>query len=48
MKQVEIEGETIDDAIEKALDLLGVERDKVSVDIMTEAKKGLLGFGKQV
>lgn len=47
MKQVEIEGETVDEAIEKALSLLGVERDKVSVDIMTEAKKGLLGFGRQ-
>lgn len=47
MKQVEIEGETIDEAIEKALDLLGVERDKVLVDIMTEAKRGLLGFGRQ-
>lgn len=47
MKQVEIEGESIDEAIEKALGLLGVERDKVSVDILTEATKGLLGFGRQ-
>lgn len=47
MKQVEMEGESIDEAIEKALGLLGVERDKVSVDIMTEPKKGLLGFGRQ-
>ena len=47
MKQVEMEGESIDEAIEKALGLLGVERDKVSVDIMTEAKKGVLGFGRQ-
>jgi len=47
MKQVEIEGESIDEAIEKALGLLGVERDKVAVDILTEATKGLLGFGRQ-
>lgn len=47
MKQVEMEGESIDEAIEKALGLLSVERDKVSVDIMTEPKKGLLGFGRQ-
>ena len=47
MKQVEMEGESIDEAIEKALGLLSVEREKVSVDIMTEPKKGLLGFGRQ-
>ena len=47
MKQVETEGETLDEAITKALNLLGVERDKVSLDILAEEKMGLLGFGRQ-
>lgn len=47
MKQVETEGETLDAAIDKALSLLGVERDKVSLDVLAEEKVGLLGFGRQ-
>lgn len=47
MKQVETEGETLDEAITKALNLLGVERDKVSLDILAEEKVGVLGFGHQ-
>ena len=47
MKQVETEGETLDEAIAKALSLLGVERDEVSLDILAEEKAGLLGFGRQ-
>ena len=47
MKQVETEGETLDEAITKALNLLGVERDEVSLDILAEEKIGLLGFGRQ-
>lgn len=47
MKQVETEGETLDSAIDKALSLLGVERDKVSLDVLAEEKVGLLGFGRQ-
>ncbi len=47
MKQVETEGETLDDAIAKALSLLGVERDKVSLDVLAEEKIGVLGFGRQ-
>jgi spoIIIJ-associated protein len=45
MNHVETEGETIDDAIESGLKILGVERDKVTVDILTEGTKGILGFG---
>lgn len=45
MEQVEAEGRTIDEAIANALKLLGVERDKVTVDILTQGKKGILGFG---
>ena len=45
MDYVETEGDTIDEAIAKALKILGVERDKVTVDILAEARKGLLGIG---
>ena len=45
MDYVETEGETIDQAIENALKMLGVEREKVTVDILTEGTKGILGFG---
>lgn len=47
MDHVEAEGDTIDKAIENALELLGVDRDKITVDILSEGKKGILGFGAQ-
>jgi spoIIIJ-associated protein len=47
MDFVETEGDTIDKAIENALKLLGVERDKMTIDILSEGKKGILGFGAQ-
>lgn len=45
MEFVESEGNTIDEAIENALKILGVERDKVTVDILAEGKRGILGIG---
>ncbi|HEY3305700.1 MAG TPA: RNA-binding cell elongation regulator Jag/EloR [Candidatus Binatia bacterium] len=45
MDHVEAEGETIDEAIAKALKMLGVERDRVTIDILAEARKGVLGIG---
>jgi spoIIIJ-associated protein len=47
MDYVETEGNTIDQAIENALSRLGVERDKITVDILSEGKRGILGFGAQ-
>jgi spoIIIJ-associated protein len=47
MDFVETEGDTIDDAIGNALERLGVPRDKVTVDILAEGRKGILGFGAQ-
>mgnify|MGYP001455776993 CR=1 FL=1 len=47
MDYVETEGDTIDKAIENALKLRGVERDNITVDILSEGKKGILGFGSQ-
>jgi spoIIIJ-associated protein len=47
MDFVETEGDTIDAAIQNALKLLGVEREKVTVEIVSEGRKGILGFGAQ-
>ena len=45
MKQVEAEGISIDDAIEKALNDLGVSRDKADIEILANATKGIFGIG---
>jgi spoIIIJ-associated protein len=45
MRSVETEGTTIDDAIGRALELLHIEREKVDVEIIENAARGLLGFG---
>lgn len=47
MDFVETEGDTLDAAIDSALKLLGVARDKVTVDIISEGRRGILGFGAQ-
>jgi spoIIIJ-associated protein len=45
MDHAEAEGDTIDEAIANALKILGVERDRVAIDILSEARKGVLGIG---
>jgi spoIIIJ-associated protein len=45
MNYVEAEGSSIDDAIERALQQLGVTRDKVDVEILENATRGLFGLG---
>ena len=47
MDFVESEGDTIDAAIENALKLLGVDRERVTIEIVAEGRKGILGFGAQ-
>jgi spoIIIJ-associated protein len=47
MDYLETEGDTIDQAIDKALQKLGVVRDKITVEILSEGKKGIFGFGAQ-
>lgn len=47
MDFVETEGDTIDAAIENALRLLGVEREQITIEIVAEGRKGILGFGSQ-
>jgi spoIIIJ-associated protein len=45
MRSTESEGESIDDAIDRALRTLQVERDQVEVEILADASRGLFGFG---
>ncbi|HEX6435860.1 MAG TPA: RNA-binding cell elongation regulator Jag/EloR [Candidatus Binatia bacterium] len=47
MDYVETEGDSIDQAIENALTSLGVERERISIEILSEGKRGILGFGTQ-
>jgi spoIIIJ-associated protein len=45
MDAVETSGKTVDEAIEKALDELGADRDAVTVEVLSEGKGGILGVG---
>jgi len=47
MDFVETEGDNIDQAIANALKALGVRREKIPVDVLSEGKKGIFGFGAQ-
>ncbi|MGX7124691.1 RNA-binding cell elongation regulator Jag/EloR [Enterococcus viikkiensis] len=41
------EGPTIDEAIAQGLQALGLKKEKVEIEILTDAKKGFLGMGKK-
>jgi spoIIIJ-associated protein len=41
---IEVEGKTVEDAIQKALAILGVSRDRIRVKVVSEEKKGLFGM----
>lgn len=41
---VEVEGNTVEDAIKKALQLLNVSRSELKIRIVCEEKKGLFGM----
>ena len=45
MAGVEASGKTLDEAIDRALDEMGVERGDVHVEVLAEPKKGMLGMG---
>ncbi len=46
-RAVEAEGETIDEAIAQGLATLGIGRDRARVEILQDARRGVLGFGGQ-
>ena len=45
MESLEITAKTVEEAIQQALDQLGVGREEVEVDVIKESKSGILGIG---
>ena len=45
MRYIDVTGKTETEAIAKALEQLGLDRDDVSVEILERAKSGFLGIG---
>ena len=45
MRSIEAEGNTIDEAIDRALSTLRVARDRVEIEIVSNATRGLFGLG---
>lgn len=41
---IEVEGNTVEEAIKKALQELKLPRDKVKIEVLVEEKKGLFGM----
>ena len=47
MESLEVSAKTVEEAIQKALEQLGVSREEVEVTVVKEAKHGLLGLGAE-
>ena len=48
MKVIEVEGKSIDEAIKKAADMLGIHHSKIresDIEVLDEGKSGIFGFG---
>jgi len=43
-RHIEAEGKTVDEAIEKALQILKLPRNRVKIETLSEEKKGLFGM----
>jgi len=46
-RNVVASGKTVDEAIRNGLQMLGVRRDEVDVEVITEGSRGVLGFGAE-
>ncbi len=46
-RSVVASGKTVDDAINNGLSMLGVRRDEVDLEVITEGSRGVLGFGAE-
>jgi len=45
MKELEVSGKTVDEAIQTALEQMGVSEDKVEVTVLKKGRSGVLGMG---
>lgn len=45
MKQIQVTGKTVEEAVSAALEQLQASRDQVEIKVLEESKKGFLGFG---
>lgn len=45
MEGLEVSGKTVEEAVQKALERLGLTEDKVEITILKKGKSGILGFG---
>ncbi len=47
MDELEAGGKTVDEAIELALDKLGLDRSEVEIEVLSQGKAGIFGFGSE-
>ena len=47
MEELEVGAKTVDEAIEQALDKLGLDRSEIEVEIISKGKAGIFGFGSE-
>lgn len=47
MKEIEISAKTVEEAVQQALEHLGVEYDQVEITILKKGKPGVMGFGSE-
>lgn len=47
MESLEISAKTVEEAIQRALEQLGVNRDEVNITVLKEGKSGILGLGSE-
>jgi spoIIIJ-associated protein len=47
MDELEVGAKTVDEAIDQALDKLGLDRSEVEVEIISKGKAGIFGFGSE-
>lgn len=41
---IEVEGATVEEAVQKALKTLNLKRDKIKIEVLSEEQKGLFGM----
>jgi spoIIIJ-associated protein len=45
MESLEVSGKTVEEAVEKGLSQLGLDRTEVNIEVLSVGRPGILGFG---